>query len=143
MEHEHQRGSHHPGTPGEDAAVDAAAVAHEEGLEGAEKQYADQIAQEEEGAQQHQGGHAEDTLEVQDADGHVDRQPHRRHRYRDAVRGRGYCRPASRCGITGLQNSGLMQKSLDHVEGFFVAQASNMCYNTVSAMTRRGIYGSE
>ena len=39
----HQGSSHHPGPPGENAAVDTAAVFHQEGLKRAEKQHADQI----------------------------------------------------------------------------------------------------
>ena len=41
---QHQRGGHHPCTPGKDAAVYTASVVHEKELKWAEKQHADQIA---------------------------------------------------------------------------------------------------
>ena len=49
-----QRREHHGEIPVVDAAGGAAAVLHQEGLEGAEKQHADQVGQVVEGAQQHQ-----------------------------------------------------------------------------------------
>ena len=75
----HQGGSHHPGTPGKDAAADTAAVVHQKGLEGAEEQHAHQVAQVGQGAQQHQVGGPEKAPVVQRAEGQVDGQPHGGH----------------------------------------------------------------
>ena len=76
---------HHPGAPGKDAAVDAALIAHQEGLEGAEEQHADEVAQVVQSAQQYQLCHPDGPAPVENPEHQVDRQPHRRHLQRPPV----------------------------------------------------------
>ena len=75
MDDESQRSGHHPGPPGKDAAVDAAAIFHQKSLKGAEKQHADQITQVVEGTQQHQFCSAQSSAQVENAEEQVDQYP--------------------------------------------------------------------